>query len=113
MREMKDIDIEATDNMIIEENIVGEDLDMTGEVQVIEEDFSEDSGMDYGMEDEMWTDIGMETGMDPGMAEVKDPLLSSWSFTIGISSGVFIISIVLGVLLAKLKIKKGIDLYED
>lgn len=119
MREMKEINIDATENIIIEENIVSEDSDMTEEVQVIEEDFieesnedfeySEDMNIDYGMEDEMWTDIGTETGMP----EVKDPLLSSWPFVIGITSGVLIISIVLGALLAKLKIKKGIDLYED
>jgi hypothetical protein len=55
----------------------------------------------------------MEPGMDMGMAEVNDPLLSSWPFVIGISAAVFVVSIALGALLAKLKIKKGIDLYED
>ncbi len=45
--------------------------------------------------------------------EIKNPLLSSWIFVIGVSAGVLIVSIVLGILLAKRKIKKGIDLYED
>lgn len=56
------------------------------------------------------------TMVDPMLGNataVKDPLLASWPFVIGLSSGVLLISIVLGVLLAKLRIKKGIDLYED
>ena len=44
---------------------------------------------------------------------VKDPLLSSWFFVIGISFAVLAVSVALGVLLAKRKIKKGIELYED
>jgi hypothetical protein len=58
---------------------------------------------------------GMNAGMnvDPGIPQAKDPLLSSWPFVIGISSAVLFVSVVLGVLLAKRKIKKGIDLYED
>lgn len=44
---------------------------------------------------------------------VKDPLLSSWPFVIGISAAVLAISVAIGVLLAKRKIKKGIELYED
>lgn len=43
----------------------------------------------------------------------KDPILSSWPFVIGISSITLIVSIVLGILLAKRKIKKGFELYED
>ena len=59
---------------------------------------------------------GMETGestmVDP-MGAVKDPLLSSWPFVIGISAAVLAVSVAIGVLLAKRKIKKGIELYED
>lgn len=44
---------------------------------------------------------------------VKDPILSSWPFVIGVSAGVLVISVVLGILLAKRKIKKGFELYED
>ncbi len=54
--------------------------------------------------------MGSETLADAG---VKDPLLASWPFVIGISAGVLAISIVIGIFLAKRKIKKGIDLYED
>ena len=43
----------------------------------------------------------------------KDPILASWPFVIGVSSGTLVISIVLGILLAKRKIKKGFELYED
>lgn len=45
--------------------------------------------------------------------EVKDPLLSGWPFVIGISFLTLAVSVVLGILLAKRKIKKGIELYED
>ncbi|WMJ90062.1 hypothetical protein [Anaerocolumna sp. MB42-C2] len=43
----------------------------------------------------------------------KDPLLSSWPFVIGISAVTLAVSIFLGILLAKRKIKKGYELYED
>jgi len=58
---------------------------------------------------------GLDAGMlvEPTMAEGKGSLLSSWPFVIGISAAVLVISIVVGALLAKLKIKKGIELYED
>ncbi len=57
----------------------------------------------------------MEEGMvvDTMGTGVKDPLLSSWPFVIGISFVVLAVSVALGVLLAKRKIKKGIELYED
>ena len=62
--------------------------------------------------------IGMvdgETIMAEASTEsgVKDPLLSSWPFVIGVSAATLAVSIVLGILLAKLKIKKGFELYED
>lgn len=43
----------------------------------------------------------------------KGSVMSSWPFVIGITSGTFVISIVIGILLAKKRIKKGFDLYED
>lgn len=42
-----------------------------------------------------------------------DGLLSNWFFVGGVSGGVFLLSIVIGLLLAKSKIKKGFDVYED
>lgn len=72
------------------------------------------------MEGEVTSDIGFDEGMyldDPSMeasmGDVKEPLLSSLPFVLGVSGGVLIISIALGAFLASRKIKKGIDLYED
>ena len=42
-----------------------------------------------------------------------DSLLSNWYFVGGVSGGVLLLSIVIGLLLAKIKIKKGFDVYED
>ncbi len=42
-----------------------------------------------------------------------DSLLSNWFFVGGVSGGVLLLSIILGLLLAKGKIKKGFDIYED
>jgi hypothetical protein len=50
---------------------------------------------------------------DPLGAGSKDPLLSSWPFVIGISAASLAISVLIGILLAKRKIKKGFELYED
>ena len=44
---------------------------------------------------------------------VRDPLLASWFFVGGISAVTLVVSVLLGLLFAKRKIKKGIDLYED
>ena len=54
--------------------------------------------------------------VDPTMSNGaigKDTLLSSWPFVIGISAAILLVSVALGTFLAKRKIKKGIDLYED
>ena len=66
---------------------------------------------DTGNTEGMVTEEGMY--VDPGMQTVKDPLLSSWPFVIGISVAVLLVSFALGVFLARRKIKKGIELYED
>ena len=79
----------------------------TSEVAVSEPISSE--GMIAG--EGMVTEEGMV--VDAMGTGVKDPLLSSWPFVIGISIAVLAISVALGVLLAKRKIKKGIELYED
>ena len=42
-----------------------------------------------------------------------DSLLSNWYFVGGVSGGMLLLSIVIGLLLAKSKIKKGFDVYED
>lgn len=60
-------------------------------------------------------DQGMMGEFTEGMGEVevKDPLMSSWMFVGGITTVVLAISITVGILLAKSKIKKGFELYED
>ena len=42
-----------------------------------------------------------------------DSLLSNWFFVGGVSGGVLLLSVVIGLLLAGRKIKKGFDVYED
>lgn len=63
---------------------------------------------------------GMEDGMMGGdmygevqVSSAKGSVMSSWPFVIGISSVTLVLSIVIGILLAKKRIKKGFDLYED
>ncbi len=53
-------------------------------------------------------DMMGETTTDTG-----NSLMSSYPFVIGISAVTLTISIILGILLAKKRIKKGFDLYED
>ena len=116
---------ETETDIEISEGMEGEGLSentsedfIEGEVMP-EPGFEGDISINPGMADGGFIDPGfidggfMEPGMETGMAEVKQPLLSSWPFVIGISAAIFAVSIVLGVLLARLKIKKGIDLYED
>lgn len=43
----------------------------------------------------------------------KDPFLSSYVPIAGISAATLVVGVIIGILLAKKKIKKGIDLYED
>lgn len=54
-----------------------------------------------------------EDGVMTAETGVKDPILSSWPFVIGISAITLAVSILFGLLLAKRKIKKGYELYED
>ena len=97
----EDTVVDGAEGEVISDQVIGE-----GEITI--PDF-EDGYVDPGYtEGEI-----MYPGMETGMSEVKDPLLSSWPFVIGISAAVLVVSIALGALLAKLKIKKGIDLYED
>lgn len=64
-------------------------------------------------------DGGMDTGMDGMPAQDNtssggiDSLLSNWGFVGGVTGGVLAFSIVIGILLAKKRIKKGIDPYEN
>lgn len=63
-------------------------------------------------------DWGYDSNMMAGETETStgismDTLLSNWFFVGGVSGGVFVLSVVVGLLLAKRKIKKGFDVYED
>lgn len=74
--------------------------------------------METSIVEEGYVDSNYKEGTvaDPTMGmgmEVKDPLLSSWLFVIIVSVAVLVASVGLGTLLARRKIKKGIDLYED
>lgn len=90
----------------MELNVAG--LNITS-ITAVAEVVTTTEGMPAG--DGAYTGDGMNTEI--GVASVKDPLLSSWPFVIGISAAVLFISVALGILLAKRKIKKGIELYED
>lgn len=94
------------------------------ELEGMEEDFEyydEFGGMEEGFEyydefgdmGEGYYEEGYDMGMGPGMDEPKNPLLSSWGFVIGITVVVLLVGVAVGTLLARLKIKKGIELYED
>lgn len=60
-------------------------------------------------------DMGYMGEMAEGTQQVSkaDELLGSWIFVGGITAGVLALGVLLGLLLAKRRIKKGIDLYED
>ena len=64
-------------------------------------DMSVDMGMDmmYG-----------ETMETTEMVEVKDPLMSNWFFVGGLSVAALALGVAAGLLLAKRKIKKGIEI---
>lgn len=78
----------------------------------------------YGMEGDYMGNIGNEYtgnmmdmggmyGMEETTAKSDGSIMSSWPFVIGISGLSLAISILLGILLAKKRRKKGFDLYED
>ena len=66
-----------------------------------------DTGMlyDENFDDMSYTEVTAETS--------TENLLSNWFFIGGVSAGTLVLSIVIGLLLAKAKIKKGFDVYED
>ena len=62
----------------------------------------------------MYMDEMMMESETTATTEVSiDSLLSNWYFVGGVSGGVLLLSIVIGILLAKSKIKEGFDVYED
>lgn len=67
--------------------------------------------------DDMFSSVGDMDGMDGGdmgtETGVKDPILSSIPFVAGTIGASLVVGIVLGILLAKKRIKKGFELYEN
>jgi len=62
----------------------------------------------------LYVEDDMMMGGTEATTEISiDGLLSNWFFVGGVTGGVFLLSIVIGLLLAKSKIKKGFDVYED
>lgn len=57
-------------------------------------------------------DMGLGGDM-VGETSTGSSVMSSYPFVIGISAVTLTLSIILGILLAKKRIKKGFDLYED
>lgn len=53
------------------------------------------------------------TGDTSGSGGGMDGLLANWGFVGGITAATLALSIILGILLAKKRIKKGIDPYEN
>ena len=106
--------LDGDDGTAIEGEAAGADA-ATTETSSEEIIMDETAGMEAGI-GEVYIDGGVnDTGMmvDPAANEAKGSLLSSWPFVIGISAAVLLVSIALGALLARIKIKKGIELYED
>ena len=62
----------------------------------------------------LYTDDMMMESETTATTEISmDGLLSNWFFVGGVTGGMFIFSILIGLLAAKSKIKKGFDVYED
>ncbi len=108
----EELNSEASEDAVLTDTVEG---DMTTDDFITDEAAIDavDTGVIISpgyMDGGMFPDGGMTVDPTSGM---KSSLLSSWPFVIGISSAVLVVSIVLGALLAKRKIKKGIELYED
>ena len=88
-----------------------EDFEYNDEFDEMGEDFEYYD--EFGDMGEGYYEEGYDMGMGMDMDEPKDPLLSSWGFVIGITVAVLLVGVAVGALLARLKIKKGIELYED
>lgn len=90
---------EVVEGAVIDDKMLEEGMKTEGE-------FIGDGKGDMGFGD-------MIGEMGDKAASPKGSVMSSWGFVIGISVATLAVSIVLGILLAKKRIKKGFDLYED
>lgn len=103
------VDGEAVDNAPAEDEVAVMPADGDMGIMPVEGDMGTmpvDGNMDIG-------NGGMFEEVMADGPKVKDPIMSSWFFVIGVSAGVLALSVFVGVLLARRKIKKGIELYED
>lgn len=95
----------------------GVSVDFTGG-EFSETDVSADFAGDYFIDDMDYGDMGYG-GMDYAgdfsseTGSASKPLLARPVFVIGVTCATFVVAVVLGLLLAKRRIKKGIDLYEN
>lgn len=67
----------------------------------------------YAIDAGYMEDYTMTTETEATTEVSIDSLLSDWYFVGGVSGGVLLLSVVIGLLLAGRKIKKGFDGYED
>jgi len=67
----------------------------------------------YAMDMGYVENYDMMEGTEATTTVSMDGLLSNWFFVGGVSAGTLLLSVVIGLLLAKSKIKKGFDVYED
>ncbi len=84
----------------------------TTEGEIISEDAMSNVDMGGKFDESYMSGDGM-IGMDGSTTKTSGSLMSNWLFVIGISAVTLVISIVFAILLAKKRIKKGFDLYED
>jgi len=97
-----------------EKIIIGGDGGMISSFTIDGKESRDYGGKDeyFGGDDYYGEDI--YSGIDGGTTiTVKDPILSNPIFVYGLTGGILAFSIACGIVLAKLRIKKGIDLYED
>lgn len=86
----------------------------TGDTTNSDEGISDKMMQESEMSGDMMGNMGMmDEGMSVNAGAAKGSVMSSWLFVIGISAATLALSVVIGLLLAKKRIKKGFDLYED
>lgn len=114
------IDEEGTEGLTEDVNLdeaftEGADGELLTEDGAIDGEFGTEAynGEMYGGDMQGGEYFGEEGMMVDANSGVKDPILSNWAFVICIPVAALAVGIGLGILWAKLKIKKGIDPYED
>lgn len=113
--EAENVEGEKAEDELEAEDTEGKDALGTEEVpaegEIGESEMGEGETGEAGMDGMVEGD--MDGMMNAEVQTAKDPLLSNPIAFGGISVAVFVVGGLLGLLLAKKKIKKGIELYED